>query len=380
MTTDSVIQFKEAISTSQTALTALSEDGKKIIGYFCTYTPVEIIHACGFIPVRITGGYGNIDKAYQHVPDFICPYMKLALEKALDGQYDFLSGLVQGYTCDAACGMVNIWKDTIKLDIVHSVPIPYNKTPESKNYFKSVLDELIKKLNTLGGNFSDSALNDSLDLYHWIRTLQLSLYQHRYEGKSCFTAAEFMTIIDAGSVIPPEDYLAMLKKISDRLLDKSKKPGKGIPVAVPVLVPVLVSGSLIERPEVMDMIEACGGRIVADDLCNGLRQILPVDGKGKTPMDRLIHRYMNRFPCPSRSRVADRSRRILDILERSRAKGVIFLIQKFCTPHLSDIPILSGSLKEQGFPSIVIEMDETWQMEGQVKTRLEGFFEMIGGK
>ena len=380
MTSVSTIQFKEAIRTTEDRLTALSESGIKIIGYFCTYTPVEIIHACGFLPVRITGGYGNIDKAYQHVPDFICPYMKRALEKALDGQYNFLSGLIQGYTCDAACGMVNVWKDAVRLEILHSVPIPYNNTPESGTYFKSVLCELIQKFDAMGGNFSESSLSDSLNLYQQIRSLQYQLYQQRYNGKSGFTATEFMTIIDAGYQMPPEEYLVLLKKLPDLVSDNSEKQNPEIPGLIPVLVPVLVSGSLIERPEIMDMIEAAGGKIVADDLCNGFRQILPIDGKGETPMDRLIHRTMNRFPCPSRSRAVDRSHRLLDLLNQSGAKGVIFLIQKFCTPHLSDIPILSDILKKEGYPSILIEMDETWQMEGQIKTRIEGFFEMIGDK
>jgi len=341
---------------------------------------VEIIHACGFIPVRITGGHGNIDKAYQHVPDFICPYMKRALEKALTGQYDFLSGLVQGYTCDAACGMVNVWEDAVGLKIIHSIPLPYNNTLESTNYFKSVLNEFIQKLDRMGANFSLSALDNSLNLYQRIRSIQYRLYQQRYERKSGFSAADFMTIIDAGCLIPPEEYLVMLEELSAQLQDKDKKQNSDLSGPISVLVPILVSGSLIERPEVMDMIESCGGQIVADDLCNGLRQILPIDGKGETPMDRLIHRYMNRFPCPSRSRAVARGRRLLDVLNQSQAKGVIFLVQKFCTPHLSDIPILSETLKEQGYPFILIEMDETWQMEGQVKTRVQGFFEMIGEK
>jgi len=372
LTPDSVFPFKEAIRTSEERLSALSESGKKIIGYFCTYTPVEIIHATGLIPVRITGGYGNTDKAYQHVPDFICPYMKRALEKALDGRYDYISGLIQGYTCDAACGMVNIWKDALKLDWVHSIPIPYNDTPESSDYFKAVLDELVQNLSAFGGDFSDSALNGSLNLYHRIRKIQYTLYQQRYQGKSNFTASDLMTIMDAGDVVPPEDYLCLLEDLSKRLPNHRRNQHHRFPV------PVLVSGSLIERPEVMDMIESSGGRIVADDLCNGLRQIFPTDGKGETPMDRLIHRTLNRFPCPSRSRATDRGRRLLDILTQSRAKGIIFLIQKFCTPHLADIPILSELLKAKGYPAIVIEMDESWKMEGQVKTRLEGFFEMLG--
>jgi benzoyl-CoA reductase/2-hydroxyglutaryl-CoA dehydratase subunit BcrC/BadD/HgdB len=377
MGSDHNLPFKKAIQSSQTLLFGMKKDGRKIIGYFCTYTPVEIIHAAGFIPVRITGGYGNIEKAYQHVPDFICPYMKRALEKALDGQYDFLSGLVQGYTCDAACGMVNVWKDTVAgLELFHSVPIPYNNTPESKNYFKSVLEEFIQKLDHIGGNFSLSALSRSMDLYLRIRSIQYRLYQKRYKKISGLTASELMTLMDAGTLIPPEDYLAMLEDFINQMPVYPDKQDQGRPVAVPVLV----SGSLIERAEVMDMIEAAGGRIAADDLCNGIRQILPTDGNGATPMDRLIHRYMNRFPCPARSRAADRSLRLLDLLNQSQAKGVIFLVQKFCTPHLSDVPMLSESLKYAGFSSIVIEMDETWQMQGQVKTRLEGFFEMIKGR
>jgi benzoyl-CoA reductase/2-hydroxyglutaryl-CoA dehydratase subunit BcrC/BadD/HgdB len=58
---------------------------------------------------------------------------------------------------------------------------------------------------------------------------------------------------------------------------------------------------------------------------------------------------------------------------------VIFVVQKFCTPHLADYPAVSEALKQNGFPSILVEMDETWQMEAQLKTRLESFFEMMGG-
>jgi benzoyl-CoA reductase/2-hydroxyglutaryl-CoA dehydratase subunit BcrC/BadD/HgdB len=127
----------------------------------------------------------------------------------------------------------------------------------------------------------------------------------------------------------------------------------------------------------MDMIASAGGRVAADDLCNGLRQVLPVTGTGGTPMDRLIHRTLHRFPCPSRSRAVDRASWLLDILQQSSAKGVIFIAQKFCTPHLADIPMLSGLLKEKGYPCLTIEMDETWELAGQVRTRLEGYFEMI---
>jgi benzoyl-CoA reductase/2-hydroxyglutaryl-CoA dehydratase subunit BcrC/BadD/HgdB len=348
----------------------LSTCGQKSIGYFCTYTPIEILHASGFIPIRIMAGAGRMDKANAHLPDFICPFMKLSLEKALNGQYDFLSGIIQGYSCDAACGMVNIWKDIFNDKLFHAIPIPYNNTLEAKTYYQSAISELIEKLENAGGHFSLSTLNESLDLYAQIRNLQLELYDRRHKGNLAVSSSGLMSIVDAGFLTPPDIYLAMLNDFVDHLPKSPpiKKSG----------CPVLITGSLIEEPGVLDIIEATGGRIVADDLCNGFRQIFPPQGTGETPMDRLIDRYMNRFPCPARSRVSDRSNRILELAQLSGARGVIFVLQKFCTPHLADYPALSEELRKNGFHSLLIEMDETWNMEAQLKTRLESFFEMMG--
>jgi bcr-type benzoyl-CoA reductase subunit C len=364
-----ITRFKDTIKNSGQYLRDLSADGHKIVGYFCTYTPVELIHSAGFIPVRITGGYGSLDKALLYVPDFICPYMKRSLEKALQGHYDFLSGLVQGYTCDAACGMVNIWKDTTDFDFFHSVPIPYNDTIESREYFKAVLLELIEKLESSGGTFSESRLNASLEVYKNIRKYQYDLYKLRYKQKLSLSAADLMSAIDAGAIIPPEKYLEMIKELLPLVRKNTVMKNDRCPV--------LISGSLIERPEMMSMIEHIGGSIVADDLCNGMRQLVPIDGKGDSPVDRMIDRYAKRFPCPSRSRASDRALYILDLVNQSGALGVIFLLQKFCTPHLSDVPMLSEQLKLKGIPSILVEMDESWQIEGQPKTRIEGFIEML---
>ena len=94
-------------------------------------------------------------------------------------------------------------------------------------------------------------------------------------------------------------------------------------------------------------------------------------------MEQLVDRYVNRFPCPARARAIDRSRRITELIKLSGAQGVIFILEKFCTPHLADYPVLTEEFKKNGIPSLLIEMDETWNMEAQLKTRLESFFEMM---
>ena len=67
-----------------------------------------------------------------------------------------------------------------------------------------------------------------------------------------------------------------------------------------------------------------------------------------------------------------------ELVERANAKGVLFLPQKFCTPHLADHPILVEDLRAAGIPSTVIELDETSINEGQIRTRVQAFVEMLG--
>jgi benzoyl-CoA reductase/2-hydroxyglutaryl-CoA dehydratase subunit BcrC/BadD/HgdB len=70
-----------------------------------------------------------IERADALAPSFTCPFMRLSLERMLAGRYDFLTGVVQAYTCDAACGMLEIWKEHAKGSLFASLPLPYNDNP-----------------------------------------------------------------------------------------------------------------------------------------------------------------------------------------------------------------------------------------------------------
>jgi benzoyl-CoA reductase/2-hydroxyglutaryl-CoA dehydratase subunit BcrC/BadD/HgdB len=361
--------FIETVRDHNKRLRALSSKGKKVLGYFCTYTPIEVIHAAGFLPIRIMGGAGQAKEGYSLLPNFICPYMRLSLEKALRGEYDFLSGLIQGYTCDVACGLLNIWEENIRGELYHLMPLPYNDSPESRDFFRAAIMELVERLEAIGGKFTEQGLDQSLKLYGSIRDHILNLYEMRYDRRLPLSASDLLYIIQAGFVSPPEEYLEMLEALTQGLAGEKMPDAEGIPV--------LISGSLIEEPRALEILEETGLRVAADDLCTGLRHFHPPAGQGKDPIEQLIDRYLHRFPCPSRVRVKDRVPLVKEMIRRSGAKGIVFLFQKFCTPHLADHPVLSEELKKEGIPNILIELEETEILEGQLKTRLEAFLEML---
>lgn len=362
--------FVQALNSHSRRLKTLSQSGKQILGYFCAYTPIELIHAVGFLPVQIMGGRGTISSADFVSPAFICPYMRRALEKGLKHEYDFLSGVIQGYTCDVTCGATKIWEQNIGGELFHTIPMPYNDNPDARRFFRASIEELIDKMQVLGGRFREESLQDSLKLYGDIRELALELYCMRYEWRMPLAASQFLTVVLAGFVTPPEEYCSMIFELLSKIRDVSS-PDIGDSI------PVLVSGSLIEEPAILDLLEESGGKVVADDLCTGLRNFQPSSGQGGGAIEQLIDRYMNRMPCPSRSRATDRAPLLLRLIERSRARGVVFLFQKFCTPHLADHPFLVTELKKRGIRSVMIEMDETGINEGRLRTRFEAFFEML---
>lgn len=362
-------KFRELVSDQSNGLKKLESSGKKLLGYFCTYTPVEVIHASGFIPIRITGGNVAVEKADALTPTFICPYMRTALERGLRGDYDCLSGVVQGYSCDAACGIFNIWKENIGGPVFHSLPLPYNDSEDSKSYFRSALNELTEKLNDHGGCYSEDRLAFSNRIYSEIRSMLASLYNLRGEGKIDLTAAELLTVVQAGYVTDPEVYRELLSELLGDAEVKVIVEKKGIPV--------LISGSLIEDERFLEMIEENGGFALAEDLCTGLRSFLPVQGEGEGPVEILMNRYINRFPCPARTRAEDRFQYLLDLVKRGAAEGVVFIFQKFCTPHLGDYPTLVDLFRQENIPTIMMEIGEAGELEGQFLNRLEGFMEML---
>ena len=361
--------FQEAVTNRTERLRQLRQT-TKIFGWFCTYTPVEMIHAAGFVPVRVSGGATRIEKANTLVPSFVCPYLRASLVHALNGRYDYLAGVITAYTCDAACGMINIWEENVPAEFFQTIPLPYHTNAPATEFFRETMRELAEGLTAAGGAVDDSSLARSLDLFGEIRASLRELYELRYDNRLALSGREFYTVLEACLCLPPEESLPLMTALvrSAQEGNTSSRPG----------IPILISGSLIEDMRIFDAVEKAGGRTAADDLCTGYRFIEPADGSGPTPMDRLIDRYQRRFPCPARSVVGERTDPIRGLIERSGARGIVFFFQKFCTPHLADYPALREDLKTSEIPMLLVEMEETGINEGQLTTRLEGFFEMIG--
>ena len=74
--------------------------GKKVVGFMCSYVPEEIIYAAGVIPYRVRAtGFTKTSRSDALMSNFSCSFARSCLEFALDGTYDFLDGLVASDSC-----------------------------------------------------------------------------------------------------------------------------------------------------------------------------------------------------------------------------------------------------------------------------------------
>ena len=86
------------------------KSGKKVVGYFCSYAPEELIWAAGALPVRMFGTNENIHLADTHLQSYCCSLVRGILEEALANRLDFLDGVVFPHTCDSFQRLSDIWR------------------------------------------------------------------------------------------------------------------------------------------------------------------------------------------------------------------------------------------------------------------------------
>ena len=97
-------EFGEARKAGFLRVKQLKEQGGRVAGTFCTFTPLEILDAAGFTAVSLCGmSQETIGAAEAHLPANLCPLIKSSYGFAVSDKcpYTYFSDLIVGET---TCG------------------------------------------------------------------------------------------------------------------------------------------------------------------------------------------------------------------------------------------------------------------------------------
>jgi len=351
-----------------------TERGKKVVGFFCSYTPEELIFAADALPFRIAGTRGSINRADTHLQAYCCSPVRGALEEGLSGNLNFLDGVVFPHTCDSIQRLSDIWRLNVSLPFHIDVVLPVKLNAESAREY--MIDVLHKFKNDLEKNLkveiTDAALRHAISLYNNIRARIKLISDMRQINPSLLNGSDFYRILKASMIMERNDLLEMLSEIMLNLEAQKEIPG------VKSGKRLVLTGAMCDHPDFYQIIEDGGGVIVWDDLCTGSRYFDgQIDPTGD-PIASLAERYLTRIVCPAKhSGLSTRAEDLLETVRSTNGHGVVFLLQKFCDPHSFDYPYLKECLDKEGIPNTLIEMEDQAPIGERLKTRFEAFLEIL---
>jgi bzd-type benzoyl-CoA reductase N subunit len=348
--------------------------GKKVIGWQCTYVPEELIHAAGMLPIRVTGDSRELEmedaNSYMYINT--CSFIRSCLELVLRKEFDFLDGYVSSATCDGSRRLADVWRNYLSIPLIYILTVPRKFTERAHQLYKTEVQEMKGQLeDQCGVKITDSALRESIKLFNRTRELLRNLYELRKAEAPPVSGAETMEVVNAAFRMPKEQYNELLEK----LLEEATSSGRTLESKVRLMI----NGSPLNNPEFIQTIEDLGGLVVVDELCMGTRYWWEsVDtNPDLDPLEAISRRYLNNFPCARMVPSDGRFDQVLELAKDYRIDGVVNEIIRYCVPYAHDEPLIRERLENQGIPVLELDVEYGVTGSGQIRTRAQAFIEML---
>jgi len=342
------------------------------LGWLCSYTPLEILLAAGFLPVRITGHYGAISKADGLMHPNMCQYVRACLDAALDGAYSNLEGAVFVNSCDAMRRLADAWAKYTDAKFIHVIDLPKGRGDADIGYLRN---EFSKLRDALAASFdidvADPVIKQSVKLYNTSRSLFHELNTLRTGAPPQASGREAVNMVGLFNTTPP----AVWNQTMQALLAQKRAAEPPVGASRPR---VIMAGSPAHNPQVVGFVEDCGLDVVFEDMCTGSRFFDITVGNTTDPLRDLAQGYLDKPPCARMMMMDERAQAMIDRARAFGARGVVHHALKFCDTVLYDVPELKRRLEAAGLSTLFLEGDGTLGSLGQLKTRIEAFAEVLG--
>jgi benzoyl-CoA reductase/2-hydroxyglutaryl-CoA dehydratase subunit BcrC/BadD/HgdB len=266
-------------------------------------------------------------------------------------------------------GFAEIWNFQGRLPLPFNLVMPSRQDSElPRQFFRAELERFKNFLESSVGKITSGRLQSSIRLFNGIRERLMEIYARR--PTSQISGLEFARIIRAGYLMDRHRYDELLTGLVNTVTEKTSRSQD--------LVPIFIAGNMTHSESFFSLIEESGAMVVRDDLCSGARFLRLMVPEDVEPIEGLTDRYFKSFLCPTKHKgVSAHLEMLLQEVEKSGAKGVIFLLYKYCETHFFDYPDLKVGLESKGIPTLLLEVEDPSSSTGQLKTRVQAFVEML---
>jgi benzoyl-CoA reductase subunit C len=348
------------------------KQGKKVIGVLDNLVPEEVIYAAGMLPWRIQGTWQeDVSRAMMYRMPQSNAFLNHVLESLLEGELDFLDGMVYSNRDEDFVRFRDYWEFLSKTRFVHLIDVPVMDSELTRGRFAAEIRSLVSALEEFGGvKVDDSSLRSAIATYDKGRVLLRKMYELRKREVPPVSGGEALAITIAATVMPREEFN---KKLGE-LLPYLEKRKANVSHTRPR---VLLSSDLLDNPAYVDLVEETGCLVAMDDMDTGSRYFWEVvDSDGEDPAYALAKRYL-KSRLPRMLDWQEQAEQLMQWTKEFNADGVLDLTEMCDYTREFRRPFLERQLKEAGIPGMSFERDYHLANVGQLKTRIGAFLEIL---
>ncbi len=386
-TNQGLTRVREIYQDGPRRVKELQAQGNKIFGYLCIYPVLEFLTALDLVPYRIFGDMREpITRADNFMPTVVCPFLRSCLDLGLKGRYEFLDGIVTTHICDVGASLHSSWDYAVRTPFAYHIDTPHTVHETSREHHRGLLDGFKKALESYTGKeITPERLREAIKVHNRQRALMRELYDLRKLDPPLVSGGETIQVAKALMSLPVEEGNKLLEEVISEVREREDGPQKKS-------ARLLVWGSILDDTALTEMIEDLDANIVMDDTCVGSRAYFSDVELTDDPIDGLAHHYLVDIKCPRTFRAGDfnattkdymadlesRFSYLADYARDWKVDGVILESVRYCDTHGYEVPQLRDYFNSIGLPSIYLEHDYTEGALAPLRTRAQGFLEIIG--
>ena len=373
-------EFDEARRQAFVRVMDYKRTGGRLVGYLCSYTPLEVIDAAGAAAVGLCGtSPETIPAAEAVLPANLCPLVKSTYGFALSDKcpFTYFSDLIVGETtCDGKKKMYELLGELKDTYVLH-LPPGRGRSWEADAWHEEVRllkEELERRFDV---EITDGALREAARRRNRLRRAVVEVLGLQRPCPPALGSTELLSTLMAGSFsLDVEAYAAQLEALAaERRAACEVGEGPVPPGAKRLMVTGCPLGGVLDK--VGKTIEDCGGVVVCPDDCAGVRAAsMPVDEGAPDILRAIADRYLA-VDCSVMTPNDARLEGILRRVGQYRVDGVVEVVLTACHTFNVESARVAAAVEGSGVPYLKLETGYSHGDAGQVGTRIAAFIETL---
>lgn len=373
-------EFVDARKNGFLAAKEFKENGGKLAGCLCSYTPQELLDAGGIAAVGLCGTSNEtIPDAETVLPKNLCPLIKGTYGFALTQKcpYTYFSDLIIGETtCDGKKKMyelLNELKDTYVMQLPQG---------QGRSYANDIWYEEVKLLKAkleekFDVEITEENLRTAVKKRNELRRAVLDMYHLQENVPPAMRGTEMMLELQKGTfTFDLDKQIENVRALVDRVKTAYEAGERPVPKSAKrILITGCPTGGVIQK--VGMVVENNGGVIVCLDDCSGERTRSKLIDENADDIIRAISDTYLSINCSVMTTNEGRLENTKNMIEKYKVDGVIEVVLQACHTFNVESYKTREMVEDLGVPYLKLETDYSTTDSGQIETRIAAFIEIL---